>query len=209
MICAVYAIAMACLDSAVVIYLRELLYGNTSLFPLATFPPKLIRVEFAREIATIVMVAAVAALQSRKPRVFLAFFVYCFGIWDIFYYVWLKLLIGWPAGLLSWDVLFLIPRPWFGPVLSPIIVSLLFVAAALVILRMEAAGKPVRMVWFDWLPGTAGALAIIASYLWVLPTAAGAGRPRVYPWWLFAIGIALWVGAFVGRLIASKRTGGS
>ena len=107
--------------------------------------------------------AAVAAMQSRRPRVFLAFFIYCFGIWDIFYYVWLKVLIGWPVGLLTWDILFLIPLPWFAPVLSPTIVSLLFVAAALVILRFEAAGKPLRFARVDWLLATVGALIIVGE----------------------------------------------
>ena len=203
-VCAIYAIAMAYVESAVVVYLRELLDGSTHLFPLVPFPPKLFRAEFAREIATIVMLAAVAAMQSRRPRVFLAFFIYCFGIWDIFYYVWLKVLIGWPTGLLTWDILFLIPLPWFAPVLSPTIVSLLFVAAALVILRFEAAGKPLRFARVDWLLATVGALIIVGSYLWELPTVARTGHPDYYPWWLFAIGIAVWVATFARRVIVAK-----
>src|SRR5205814_8206179 len=72
-----------------------------------------------------------------RARAFGAF-LYVFGIWDIAYYAWLKLLLGWPTQWLEWDVLFLIPWPWLGPWLAPALVSLLFVAAGARLLSVTA-----------------------------------------------------------------------
>jgi hypothetical protein len=194
---------MAYVESAVVVYLRLAINGGTRLFPLSPLPPHLLHIELAREIATIVMLAAVAALQSRRFRIAMAFFIYCFGVWDIFYYLWLKLLIGWPVGLLSWDVLFLIPVPWLGPVLSPSIVSILLIGAGVTILRLESLGTPLRFTRGDWFWTVVSAGLILISYTWRLPILAHTGRPGAYPWWLFTLGVAIWVGVFLKRTIAT------
>jgi hypothetical protein len=127
----IYALAMALLESAVVVYLRRLYYPE---HPLEIFPLQFLGaydagVELSREVATIVMLLTVAALAERSSltRCF-AVFVYMFGIWDIFYYVWLKVLMGWPTSWLEWDVLFLIPIVWLGPWICPAMISLLFIA---------------------------------------------------------------------------------
>ncbi len=212
-VCGVYAVAMAYVESTVVVYLRQLIDGGTQLFPLRPLPAHLFRAELFREFATILMLGCVAVLQSRRPRVILAFFLYCFGIWDIFYYVWLKVLIGWPAGPLTWDVLFLIPAPWFGPVLSPSIVSLLFIGASLAIVRFETLGRPLRFTQFDRSMGVVGAIVIVASYLRELPLVARTGYPHGYPWWLFAIGSGVWVATVVRRIVITngefRRSGAS
>ena len=51
-----------------------------------------------------------------------------FGVWDLFYNVWLKVLIDWPQSWLEWDVLFLIPSVWLGPWICPAAIAMLFVA---------------------------------------------------------------------------------
>lgn len=204
-ISSIYAIAMAWVESSVVVYLRLVINSSTAIFPLKPLSPHLFRIEFVREFATIVMLAAVARLQSRRLRVNLAFFLYCFGIWDIFYYIWLKVMIGWPAGPLTWDVLFLIPVPWFGPVLSPSIVSALFIIGAIVILRLEEGGTPIHFTPMDWISGIVGALVIIGSYLWSLPAVVKTGHPKVYPWWLFAIGALVWVVMFTRRALLTRN----
>lgn len=126
----IFAIAMALLEAAVVVYLRELYYpGNIrAIFPLRLFNALDVKVELAREAATIVMMLSVAFLAVKKDatRIFAAF-VYQFGIWDIFYYVWLKVFIGWPLHWGEWDILFLIPWAWFGPWICPALIALLFV----------------------------------------------------------------------------------
>ncbi|MFN3876453.1 MAG: hypothetical protein ACK4L7_11140, partial [Flavobacteriales bacterium] len=84
--------------------------------------------EVWREAATLLMLLAPAALVARSALERFAWFCYGFGVWDIFYYVWLKALIGWPGSLLSPDLLFLIPVPWVGPVWAPCAVSLGLIA---------------------------------------------------------------------------------
>lgn len=125
-----FAVAMALLESAVVVYMRRLYYPEDpmELFPLSflnSYDPIL---ELSREVATIVMIVTVALLAERRnwTRSFAAF-VFVFGIWDLFYYFWLKVLMDWPRTILEWDVLFLIPMIWLGPWICPALIALLFI----------------------------------------------------------------------------------
>jgi hypothetical protein len=125
-----YAIAMALLEAAVVVYMRRLYYpaNPMELFPLHfldVYDPIL---ELSREVATIVMILSVAMLAERRsPTRCFAAFVYVFGVWDLFYYVWLKVLIDWPRQWLEWDVLFLIPAVWLGPWICPVAIAILLI----------------------------------------------------------------------------------
>jgi hypothetical protein len=124
-----FAVAMAYLEAAIVVYLRQAYYAEHIL---VIFPPSMLSevdmaVELGREIATLVMILAVAGLVARGLMAVFAVFVYVFGVWDIFYYVWLKATIGWPVSWTEWDVLFLIPWAWAGPWLTAVAIALLFV----------------------------------------------------------------------------------
>ena len=118
-----FSIAMGFLESAVVQYLREISYPGGFEFPLVPIDNRLAVTEVIRESATIMMLIAVSCLSGRTLSERFAWFLYCFAVWDIFYYIFLKFLIGWPASFMTWDVLFLIPAPWVGPVIAPVIVS--------------------------------------------------------------------------------------
>ena len=124
-----YAIAMALLEAVVVIYMRQLYYPEQplELFPLQFLDQYDPLVELSREAATILMIVAVALLAERSgwTRRFAAF-VLVFGLWDVFYYIWLKVLFGWPRQWLEWDVLFLIPSVWLGPWICPAAIGLMF-----------------------------------------------------------------------------------
>src|SRR4030043_48057 len=120
----VFSIAMAYLESAVVVYLRAIMYPEGFDFPLAPMQPGIAVTEIFREAATIIMLLGAGYLGGRYLTQRFAWFIYCFAIWDIFYYVFLKMLDHWPASLMTWDILFLIPTTWTGPVLTPLIVSL-------------------------------------------------------------------------------------
>ena len=124
---ALFAVAMALLEAAVVVYIRRLLEITAGHVSLGSALP----IELAREAATLVMLVTVGALAGRNPPERAACALFAFGLWDIGYYVWLRLLIGWPRTLLDWDILFLIPLTWWGPVLAPLLVALLLCAAAL------------------------------------------------------------------------------
>ena len=135
-----FAIAMAFLEAAVVVYLRALYYPDGFTFPLVPIDHDMGTTEVLREAATLLMLIAPAALVAQRMVDRFAWFCFLFGAWDIFYYVWLKVLLGWPATLLEWDILFLIPVPWVGPVLAPCLVSLGLIALALILLRRGERG---------------------------------------------------------------------
>lgn len=125
----VYAIAMAQVEASVVVHLRTIYYPDNPLamFPLSPLSQHDLVIELIRELATVVMILSVALLSGRGFGLVFAAFVYVFGLWDIFYYVWLKIMIDWPQGWLEWDVLFLIPWPWLGPWISPALIALLYI----------------------------------------------------------------------------------
>lgn len=131
---------MGYVEAAVVSYLRFLYYPGGFFTrdgaSAATIDPAAFRIELGREAATIVMLATVALLTARRSwweR--LAYFVWAFAVWDIFYYVWLYVLLRWPPDLMTLDVLFLIPRVWVAPVILPVVVSGVMLVLATVILR--------------------------------------------------------------------------
>jgi len=133
-----YAIAMAFLETVVVAYVRALLHVTEDLVSLGPY----VRMEMWREVATVVMLIAVGWLAGRGRLDRLAYGLFAFGLWDIWYYVWLKVLLGWPETLLDWDILFLIPLRWWGPVLSPLLIAaLMCVTAVLAVMRMECGQR--------------------------------------------------------------------
>jgi hypothetical protein len=126
----IFAISMGFLEAIVVVYIRELYYPDGFRFPLKELPPRLIMIEWVREISTLLMLGSVAWLTGKNFVKRLSAFLFLFGIWDILYYIGLKIFIGWPETLLTWDILFLIPVTWVGPVLAPVLCSLLMIAMA-------------------------------------------------------------------------------
>jgi len=195
----VYAIAMALLEAAVVTYLRTLL-GRIDPYQSVPLPAPawLMRTELAREAATLVMLAAVAWLAGRERRSRFGYFALAFGAWDIFYYLFLVPMSGWPRSPLDWDVLFLIPLPWWGPVLAPVSIAALMVAGGTLLTQCTKDG---RAPW----PGRAalaagGAGALLALYAFMADalrapewTARALGRvlPAAFDWPLFALALAL------------------
>jgi hypothetical protein len=192
-----YAIAMAYLEATVVVYLRALL-GLTDITAVDVSLGQYGLVEIGREAATVVMLAAVGWMVGRHGRERWAYGLFAFGLWDIAYYVWLKVLIGWPASLLGWDLLFLIPLPWWGPVLAPaLIAALICVAAVLAVVRMERRQRlgitPLRLV-------SVSGGAVLALYVFMAdaiqavlagPIDWGALRPTPFRWSLFLVALVL------------------
>lgn len=162
-----FGVAMAFFESSVVIYLRELYYPEGFSFPLSHIDSHIAVTELIREFFSLVMILSVAAMTSRSFMQRFAHFLYIFAIWDIFYYVFLKLVLGWPESLLTWDVLFLIPVTWSGPMITPILVSLVMIAFAFVIRSFNLkSGNRFYIEPREWMVLLAGAVVIFVSFIW-------------------------------------------
>jgi hypothetical protein len=188
---------MAYVESAVVVYLRALYYPHGFAFPLAPLPPDMVAIEIGREVATLVTLLSVAMLAGRERWERLLAFCVSFGVWDLFYYVWLWLLLGWPPSLLTWDVLFLIPVPWTGPVLAPMVVSVLLVVGGLLLWRKGARGEPVRFPIPLRILALAGALLVLGSFALDFHLVLRQMEPPPFRWGLFGTGVSLSVVALV------------
>ena len=197
-----FAVAMAFVEAAVVVYLRHIFYPDGFVFPLGVLDlmgsgAPLLGVEVARELVTMIMLATVAALtgQSRPER--WACFLLAFGIWDIFYYIFLKLIIGWPATFFDWDVLFLIPWPWVAPVLAPVAMSVVMIFCALLALGRQLRGRDFRLGRVGLLLVLVGTAVVLFSFLRDRPAALDQQPPQAYWYPLLVIGIGLWLTAFL------------
>jgi len=197
-----FAIAMAYLEAIVVVYLRELFYPEGFSFPLKLIPRNLIYVELGREFSTIIMLIAVAALSAKRFWDRFGYFIIMFGIWDIFYYIWLKITIGWPSSLLDWDILFLIPLPWIGPVIAPVSIAVLMIVGGLDMTHRFARGssfRPTLMTWILWIAGTA---VILYSFMYDTTATIDLRMPQPYLYWLLISGLVLYV---IGYIMATRK----
>lgn len=161
-----FSIAMGYLETSVVVYLRKLYYPDGFGFPLKEVSPDIAITEFWREAATIVMLIGAGVMAGRNRQQRFVFFLYCFAIWDIFYYVFLYVLLGWPQSIFTWDILFLIPVPWVGPVLCPVLVSLTMIAVALVTLYGQSKGNSGKFVSRERAMLLGGCAIILVSFMW-------------------------------------------
>jgi len=190
----IFAVAMAFLESAVVVYLqRALTIDPTALFPVRdpALTGDLALIEVGREAATLVMLGAVGWLAGRSGLERLAWTAVAFGTWDILYYAWLWVFIGWPPSPGTWDLLFLIPVPWAGPVWAPVVVSLALVGFGLVAARQLRAGRALPTGRPQIAAGVAGGLVVVASFCWNAALVLDGGVPTAFPWPVFAAGMAL------------------
>ncbi|HLG34115.1 MAG TPA: hypothetical protein VI757_04485 [Bacteroidia bacterium] len=162
----IFAIAFGFVESSVVVYLRRIYYGaQTSLFPLKIFEPGIFTVELFREAATLIMLYAVAAAAFEKKLLRFAGFIWGFAVWDIMYYVFLKLSINWPATILDWDILFLIPIAWASPVLAPVVCSLTMMLLAGIIFFYSEKNYAVKLSRLQIIFLIIGSLVILISFL--------------------------------------------
>ena len=200
----IYSVAMAWIESAVVVYLRGIYYPEGFSFPIVIIPDRMAAIEVGREAATIVMLAAVSIIAGASRWQRFLFFCVSFGIWDIFYYVWLRVFLGWPPSLFTWDILFLIPVPWVGPVLAPVIVSVLLVFCAIGLLLRLERGEPVAFTLYEWFLALAGGLAVLFSFMLDYRAAFTGAEPAPFRWGLFGAGVVMAVAA-LGLGIARMR----
>ncbi len=214
----IFSVAMAALESAVVVYLRALYYpdGFTVVFKLIN--EQILLIEIVRELATLIMLVGIAYLTGKDRYDRFAYFLLSFAVWDIFYYVWLKVFIDWPASFFEWDILFLIPITWLGPVLAPVICSVTMIMLASVILRRDNREKFSFLIMSGLLVGSLlilftfmqdyGTLLLVTGSLSDYPKlmqsekflhAASTYIPQSYNWLLFFLG-ELFIGVSIMKL---------
>jgi len=205
-IVAIFSIAFAYIEAAVVVYIRAIFYPAGFTFPLAEFGAdvrwqRFLLTEAGREAATIVLILTSAWLFGRDRRRRLAYFLTIFAIWDIFYYIWLKVLIDWPSSIMDWDILFLIPLPWASPVLAPVLVSMIMLFFAVMILYRPAA---LRVNKTDWLGFILAAFVVVLSFCIAGMHITEPDFQTHFYWPLFALGCILALVLFVKCLYKPK-----
>ena len=185
----VFAAAMGFLEAAVVVYLRELYYPDGFHLPFVPLPDRILLTELVRELTTLIMLLAVAMIAGRDRLDRFFVFGFLFGVWDIVYYVGLWLFLGWPESLFTWDILFLIPVAWLGPVFYPVLISVLLIAGFLAHERLTGRGKTLRLSGIEWAVAYTGGVVIVIAFCWNWRTVAEGTVPMSFPVWLFAAGL--------------------
>jgi hypothetical protein len=199
LIVVIFAAAMAWVESAVVVDLRTLV---SRLQPYQADPlpqsANLGQTELVREVATLVMLVTVGWLAGRTWRSRLGYALVAFGVWDILYYVWLRVICGWPRTLLDWDLLFLLPLPWWGPVLAPVLISGLMILGGTLVSVFDNQADPIwpgPLAWAFNLGGVGLALyAFMTDTVRAALSQGGAVRsvlPEQFNWPLFWLALAL------------------
>jgi hypothetical protein len=195
----VFAVAMAWMESATVVYLRTLV-GRIDPYQADPLPISvgLGQIELIREAATLIILLAAGLLAGRTWRSRLAYTLIAFGVWDIFYYVFLAIITAWPRSLLDWDVLFLIPLPWWGPVLAPVLIALLMIVGGTLVVQADRPDRPIWPNWKAWALNLSGVvLALIIFTLPALQSIANGTEsvrqalPNNFNWLLFAVALIL------------------
>ena len=199
----VFATAMAWVEAAVVFYLRVFI-NRVQPYQLNPLPYSVGvgQAELMREAATMLMLGCVGWLAGSNRRSRFGYFMLAFGVWDILYYLFLVILTGWPESLLDWDILFLIPVPWWSPVLAPVSIAVLMGFTGSMITQFH--------LWprlLSWIVGLFGAMlalyTFMADALSVLGKGTGAVRdvlPDLFNWPLFGVAILLMAVPFLDML---------
>jgi hypothetical protein len=191
-----FAIAMAWVEAASVFYIRALV-GRIEPYQANPLPinDALGNVELWREASTLVMLATVGMLAGRTWRRRVGYAALAFGAWDIFYYVFLRIMSGWPRTLLDWDILFLLPLPWWGPVLAPVSIALLMIVWGTLATQADDDATDARWAGTLAFAGIGLALAVFMIDAWrALPHGRDAVLqvlPTTFNWPLFWVALLL------------------
>lgn len=205
-----YSLAMAYLEAAVVVYLRAALGAGTGdIFPVdfSATDNHLAFIEVGREVATLLMITGVGWIAGRSPLERLSWAAVVFGIWDIGYYAWLWVFSGWPPSVATWDLLFLLPVPWAGPIWAPVAVSAGLVGFGLAFAGRLRSGRDVPLGRFGMPALLAAGGIVIVSFVLNAGVVLAGGTPTTFPWPVFAVGMAIGLVVAVRALHAPMAEG--
>jgi hypothetical protein len=191
----ILGVSVGWFEAAVVVYLRELYYPGGFDFPVVLASGRVALVELGRELASLFLLAAAARLAGRAFIERFAAFALLFGVWDLVYYGVLKLVLGWPSTLATWDILFLLPWPWVGPVWAPCVVSLALVAGGSYV--YWTADHPRAPRPLDWGVLSLGGLTVVGAFLAEGHVVLTQTRPQAFPSGVFWSGLLVALSWFV------------
>ena len=193
----VWGVVFGYIEAAVVVYLREIYYPEGFAFPLVIIEDHILMTELLREAATLLLIWTTVSLAYKRVQSRFAAFFVLFGLWDIFYYISLKLLLDWPESLSTWDILFLIPAPWVGPVWAPVLVSLGFIYAGTTVLFHNHQNSFLTFDKGFIMIEIFSALLIIISFMIPGSSILDQNTPTDFPWILFLTGFLIGIGIFL------------
>jgi hypothetical protein len=70
-----------------------------------------------------------------------------------------------PASILDWDLLFLLPVPWIGPVLAPCLVSASFIGLHLLVLHKKKQGQAIVLHRTFWALSALGFAVMLYTFM--------------------------------------------
>ncbi|MGA2668754.1 MAG: hypothetical protein ABSF32_07520 [Ignavibacteria bacterium] len=193
----IFTAAFAYVESAVVIYLRQIYYPQGFHFPIKKHVDLLLYIEVIREFATLVIMVSIGALLSKKFWEGFGYFLVIFGTWDIFFYIWLKAAINWPTSIVEPDILFLIPVPWIAPVLAPVLVSLVMIGIGIDITGIFDKGYNVKPHLIHWIIVLLGSIFILYSFMCDTNAMFYEKYPLPYKWGSLIAGLMLYLIAHI------------
>jgi len=205
---AIFAISMGFFESAVVVYLRTIAYPGGFAFPLQPLSTDLSTTEILRELFSLIMLFSVACLLGKRAIDRFGWFIFNFAIWDIFYYIFLYLLIGWPGSIGTMDLLFMIPVIWAGPVWAPVLLSLLMIFLAIPIINYSQRIRYMRFRFKEILFLCLGSVLCFLSF--TLDSFKHSGNmnkfePGPFNWIVFSIGaLTIFIGILMFTLYNRK-----
>ena len=186
----IWGITFGYIEASIVVYLRELYYPNGFNFPVIIADTSIALTEIARELVTLILMFATARLVYDDFKRRFAAYIIIFGVWDIFYYIFLKIVLSWPESLFTWDILFLIPYPWVGPVWAPVLVSVGLILAGTIIINIVEDGKTIQLDKRFWILEIICGSLIIVSFLIPGKAVIDQSIPDHYPWYIFFLGFS-------------------
>ncbi len=218
----IFAAAFAWVEASVVAYLRKIYFPGGFAFPIVVnwvngqyVRDPLMHIELGREAATIIMLIAVGWVAGKNGLQRFCFFMISFGIWDIFFYIWLKVMLNWPESLMTWDLLFLLPLTWTGPVITPVLIALAMTVFGSIIIYYHERGVAIPIRWYDTVLVMGCGLLMIIAFCWdwknIMRIPDGIfrdGIPNPFAWWLFLpsyIFSVCYVAVRLKTIISTKR----
>ena len=164
-------------------------------------------IELGRELATLVMLMSIALVVGKKRWERYGWFLFLFGVWDIWYYIWLKLTVDWPSSLFDWDILFLIPVPWISPVIAPVLIAFSMAVIGPWMVREVASRPSYRPGGIAWALNLFGSALLLYSFMKDTGAAVHQQLPQPYSYWLLVFGLACyWTGFLLSIRRASRIT---